>query len=306
MWAPTLMRLERIDLNLFVVFEAIYRERSVTRVAQLLHLTQPAVSNALGRLRRDFDDQLFVRTPQGMQPTPVAENVIGDVRRALGLLQKSMGAAARFDPRSSEKHFRLGLNDLGQTLWLPRLYQSVQQQAPRVSVSTFYASRERAVEALKAGDLDLLVDSPNVNARELEQQRVASLRYVVTMRPGHPLAGDALSLEAYLAAEHVHVSGRPRGRGHVDIALHASGLRRRSPVRVQYYSAARALVACSDLLWTVPEVVITDTGWPMLEVPLAIDPLVLNLYWTRGAQDDPANRWMRQLLLLPESASGPV
>ncbi len=82
------MRLDKIDLNLFVVFEAVYRERSVTRVAQELHLTQPAVSNALGRLRQAFGDQLFVRTPQGMQPTPVADNVIGEVRRALLLLQR--------------------------------------------------------------------------------------------------------------------------------------------------------------------------------------------------------------------------
>ncbi|MFV8817268.1 LysR family transcriptional regulator [Haliea sp. E17] len=291
------MRLDRMDLNLFVVFEAIYRERSVTRVAQLLHLTQPAVSNALGRLRRNFDDQLFVRTPQGMQPTPVADNVIGDVRRALALLQKSTGAGARFEPARSEKQFRLGLNDLGQTLWLPELYRLVAARAPGVTITSFYASREKAVEALKAGDIDLLVDSPQVNARELEQQRLASLRYVVTMRPGHPLAGRKLSLAAYLAAGHVHVSGRPRGRGHADIALHAMGQRRRVPIRVQHYAAARTIAEDSDLLWTVPEVVLAGSGWPMLEPPFTIDPLVLNLYWTRGAQDDPGNRWMRECLV---------
>ncbi len=291
------MRLERMDLNLFVVFEAIYRERSVTRVAQLLHLTQPAVSNALGRLRRQFDDQLFVRTPQGMQPTPVADNLIADVRRALGLLEKSVSAGARFEPASSEKHFRLGLSDIGQTLWLPQLYRAVRSQAPRVTISSFYPGRENALEALKAGDLDLLMDSPEINARELEQQRVASLHYVVTMRPQHPLAASSLDLEDYLAADHVHVSGRPRGRGHVDIALHAAGLRRTLPLRVQHYAAARALVAASDLLWTVPEVVVANSGWPLKPVPLEIEPLVLNLYWTRGAQDDPANRWLREHLL---------
>jgi len=291
------VRLDRLDLNLFIVFEAIYRERSVTRVAQLLHLTQPAVSNALGRLRREFDDQLFVRTPQGMQPTPVAENLIGDVRRALALLQKSLGAVARFDPRTAEKHFSLGLNDLGQALWMPSIQRAVTGQAPGVSVSCYYANREQSVEALKAGDIDLLVDSPQVNAREFEQQRVADLRYVVSMRPDHPLSRGPLTLERYLAARHVHVSGRARGRGHVDIALHTQGLRRDVPVRVQHYAAARAIASASDLLWTVPEVYMQGSDWPVFDPPFEVEPLLLNLYWTRGAHDDPANCWLREILL---------
>ncbi|TGD75311.1 LysR family transcriptional regulator [Mangrovimicrobium sediminis] len=296
------MRLDRIDLNLFVVFEAVYRERSVTRVAQELHLTQPAVSNALGRLRQAFADQLFVRTPQGMQPTPVADNVIGDVRRALLLLQDSIGVGAQFDPQSSEKVFRLAVNDLLLTLLLPVLHRRLLPEAPGVVLQAFYPGREAAVAELKAGDIDLLVDSPQINARELGQAPLACLPYVVAMRPGHPLASSPLTLDAYLGADHLHVSGRPRGRGHVDIALHALGRRRQVKVRLQHHAPAAALTADSDLLWTTTELAARNSGLHCVPPPFAVEPLALNLYYSRSAAEDPANRWLREHCLAAVAA----
>ncbi len=287
------MRLDRIDLNLFVVFDALYRERGVTRVAQQLHLTQPAVSNALSRLRQTFDDQLFVRTPQGMQPTPVADNVIGDVRRALGLLGKSVGVNARFDPATSEKAFRLGLNDLGQWLLLPTLQQRVRRAAPRVSLSTYYQDRHSAAEALKASDLDLLVDAPQVNAREFHHRPLVTMPYVVAMRPDHPLAHGTLSLERYLEAAHIHVSSRRRGRGHADIALHTLGEKREVAMRVQHYLVAEQITRHSDLLWTVPRILAERLSLTFRDTPFALEPMRWHLYWSRSAADDPANRWLR-------------
>ncbi len=304
MGAP--VRLDKVDLNLFVVFEAVYRERSVTRVARELHLTQPAVSNSLGRLRQAFSDQLFVRTPQGMQPTPVADSVIGDVRRALSLLQHSVGAGARFDPADSEKVFRLGVNDLVQTLLLPELYQRVSQLAPRVALHAVYAGREGGVAQLKSGEIDLLVDSPQVNARELEQASLARLPYVVAMRRGHPLAGRKLTLERYLEASHLHVSGRERGRGHADLALHAIGRRRQIAVRLQNLAPAVAVTASSDLLWTAPALAVRAVGLHSVGTPLEIEPLQLNLYWTRSAAEDPASRWLRAQCLEAAESGGLV
>lgn len=290
------MRLEKIDLNLFVVFDAIYRERSVTKVAVLLNLTQPAVSNALSRLRQTFDDPLFVRTPEGMAPTPVADSVVGDVREALTLLGRSVGVNARFDPTTSEKVFHLGMQDLAESLLLPRLQAAVKAVAPKVSITSYYVAREAATEELKAGVIDLLLDVPEVNAKELGQAALAELPYVVAMRVDHPLAEKPLTVDDYLAAEHVHVSSRRKGRGQMDVALHKLGLRRRVTMRVQSYMVGARIAEQTDLLWTVPRVLAETLPLYVAELPFSVEPLAWNLYWHKNADSDPANAWMREML----------
>ncbi|TXS96058.1 LysR family transcriptional regulator [Parahaliea maris] len=290
------MRLDQVDLNLFVLFDALYQERNVTRVAQQLNLTQPAVSNALGRLRQSFDDPLFIRTPDGMQPTPVADSIVADVREALSLLRRSVGVTARFDPAISEKTFRLGMNDLAESLLLPSLQARLAETAPGVAVASYYVDRATAAEELKAGRSDLLLDAPVFNARELQQLPLARLPYVVAMRRGHPLARRKLTEKAYLAAEHLHVSSRRRGRGQVDIALHSLGLRRRVAMRVQNYLVAARIAQQTDLLWTMPGVLLPLLDLVSRPVPFAVAPLEWNLFWHNNADNDPANRWMRDCL----------
>jgi DNA-binding transcriptional LysR family regulator len=302
------MRLDKLDLNLFVLFDALYRERSVTRVAAALNLTQPAVSNALSRLRQAVDDPLFQRTPEGMAPTPVAESIVGDVREALALLRRAVGVTAHFDPATSVKTFRLGMNDLAESLLLPRLRGRVSEQAPKVSIASYYIDRDSAADELKAGRSDLLLDAPVFNARGLEQRHLAAFPYVVAMRPGHPLARRRLTERAYLAAEHLHVSSRRRGRGQVDIALRNRGQRRQVMMRVQNYLVAARITQQTDLLWTVPAVLLPllDLAWRPL--PFAVDPLVWHLFWDSNIDADPANRWMRECLqrLVTEVVASPI
>ncbi len=290
------MRLRKVDLNLFVVFDAIYRERSVTKVAALLNLTQSAVSNALSRLRQAFDDPLFIRTREGMTPTPVADSVVGDVRQALLLLDRSIGSSAFFDPASSEKIFRLGLNDLAQSILLPRLHGAVKALAPKVSLTSYYLQRETALEDLKSGGIDLLVDAPLVNAKDLQHAHLCELPYVLAMRPAHPLAKRTLSVDEYLSCEHLHVSSRRRGRGQVDIALHSQGHRREVTLRVQNHLMAARITAETDLLWTVPKVLANTLPLQTMPLPFTVEPLELNLYWPKSAEKDPANLWLRQMI----------
>ncbi len=288
------MRLERIDLNLFVLFDALYQERSVTKVAQRLSLTQPAVSNALARLRQTFDDALFVRTPSGMAPTPVADNVIADVRKALALLGKSVGGGARFDASTSEKVFRLGMNDMAEALLFPRLLQRVKSLAPKMGITSYYVDSQAATDDLKSGALDLLLDSAAVNAREFGHTRLASLPYVVAMSKKTAKKVESLSLQAYVDASHVHVSSRRSGRGQVDIALHAKGLKRHVDLRVQNYLVAERVTAQNPIFWTAPKVLADQTRLTQFEPPLTIEPLVWNLYWHKSAEQDSANQWMRE------------
>ncbi|WP_317932271.1 LysR family transcriptional regulator [Halioxenophilus sp. WMMB6] len=292
------MRLDKIDLNLFVVFDAIYRERNITRVAASLNITQPAVSNALARLRQTLDDPLFVRTPQGMSPTPVADNLVGDVRAALALLDRSLSTTARFEPHSSEKTFNLGMNDLGEALLLPHLQQAIARVAPKMSLTCYYLNRQLASEELRKGTIDLLLDIPAVNAKELAFEAIASLDYVVAMRKQHPLVKKkTFSLKEYLSQDHLHVSSRRSGRGQMDIALNALGHRRRIALRIQNYLVAARVVADSDLLWTVPRALAETLPLHTKKMPFTMEPLMWNLYWHKNADNDPANQWLRALIL---------
>lgn len=287
------MRLEKIDLNLFVVFDAIYRERSVTRVAQRLHLTQPAVSNALGRLRQTFDDPLFVRTTAGMQPTPLADTIVTDVRKALGLLRDSVAVSAEFDPAASTKTYRLGMNELSQMLLLPELQARISREAPLVTLQCYYVDRASALDDLKSGDLDLVLDVPQASVRELAHRPLGELPYVVAMRRTHPLAAGPLQLDDYLAARHLLVSGRRRGRGQADVALQALGLQRDIAVRVQGYTVGAAITASDDLLWTAPAAMALQSQLHVSTLPFDCQPLRLHLYWPREADQDPTSCWMR-------------
>lgn len=291
------MRLDKIDLNLFVVFDAIYREGSLTAVARLLHLTQPAISNALARLRQTFDDQLFVRTPKGMVPTPLADNVIGDVRRALDLLGKSVGASAKFDPGTSQKQFRMAMNDMMEYLIMPNLLHQVSLQAPGIVMANFYQSRQQAAHELKAGTLDFVIEAQPVNAQDFGHRSLLDLRYVVAMRQGHPLATGSLTLDDYVSAQHIHISSRKKGRGHADVAIHRLGHKRSITLRSRHYLAAAEIISQSNLLWTAPELLARRAGLHIEELPFEVEPLQLHLYWNKSPAADPANRWMRELVL---------
>lgn len=290
------MRLDRIDLNLFVVFDAIYTEKSVTKVAAQLNLTQPAVSNALSRLRLTFDDPLFVRTPEGMAPTPVADSACKDIRQALRLLGRSIEAGAQFNPAESDKVFHLGMNDLAESLLLPKLRKAVKAKAPGVSITSYYVERKAATEELKAGVIDLLIDTPIVNPKELGSEPLKSLPYVVAMRKGHPLAGKEITVEDYLAQQHIHVSSRRKGRGQMDIALHSLSYSREVKMRVQNYLVAARITEETDLIWTVPRLLADTLPLEKVDLPFQVDPLRWQLFWHKQAEADPANIWMRSMI----------
>ena len=291
------MRLDQVDLNLFVMFDVIYTERNLTRAAQVLNLTQPAVSNALNRLRAVFDDELFVRNPRGMEPTPVADNIIGQVREALTLFNLSLNEGARFDPRRTEKTFRFSMNDLSEFLILPPLLETLRHQAPQVHAHSYYVSRDDLTRELASGQLDLAIDVPLVSNPNLCHRALSSESYVCVVRPGHPQVGSTLSVEAYLALDHLHVSSRRSGAGHVDVALDKLGYTRNIAVRVQHYMVAPGIIRHTDLAWTVPRALAHHLHLKTLELPFALSTLDWHMYWHKSADNDQANSWMRALLL---------
>ena len=290
------MRLDRVDMNLFVVFDVIYTERNLTRAGNVLHLTQPAVSSSLNRLRAVFGDELFVRSPRGMQPTPVADNIIGPVREALALLSFSLNEGADFDASRSDKVFQLSMNDLAEYILLPSLMDVIQQTAPGLSLNCYYTARQEVVQELAGGQIDLAIDVPLINDPNVCHQPLSSEPYVCVVRRGHPNVGDTLTLDNYLALRHINVSSRRIGDNNIDSYLNKLGARRDIALRVQHYMIAARIVQDTDYVWTVPRALVSQPNLRVVELPFDLPPLEWHVYWHKNADSDQANRWMRDVL----------
>ena len=292
------MNLSKVDLNLFIVFDAIYTEANLTRAGQIVGITQPAVSNALARLRETFNDPLFVRTAQGMVPTPMAQNIIGPVRNALQLLRVSVQESRIFNPLQANKTFRISMTDLIEAVILPPLFQRLRRQAPAVQIESFLAKRRETTKELAAGRIDFAVDAPLNTDPQVRHVKLLEDRYVCAMRKGHPLAKDKISLDDYLSLTHIHISSRRSGLGLVDLALGKMGIQRKIALRSQHYLMASQVMQQTDMAMTVPESFAHRHGLHAVDLPVNDVPAQeTHLYWHESTDQDPANRWMREQLI---------
>ncbi|GAB3627996.1 LysR family transcriptional regulator [Pandoraea terrae] len=291
------MRLSKLDLNLFVVFEAIYNKRNLTRAAEVLNITQPAVSNALARLRRTLNDPLFVSTPAGMMPTPMAENIIGRVREALQMLDSSVHEGDVFDPASSGRVFRLSMSDLTEALLLPALGELLQRHAPGMHVRSYYTDRREVPTALANGSVDIAIDAPLIDDAHLHQAPLVRDRYACMIRHDHPFKGNILSMADYLAMGHIHVSSRREGSGYVDAELARLGQRRSIQMRVQHYMVAPLIAMRGDLALTAPVRLLQRYPARILELPFELPDLEYYCYWHRSVDRDQGNQWLREQLM---------
>lgn len=295
------MHISKIDLNLFTVFETIYSEGSVTRASQKLHLTQPAISHALARLRLIFDDPLFVRQGHAMVSTPLARNIIEPVRLALRGLEVTLTDAGKFDAACATNQFNLALRDVLESTVLPPLMQNICSQAPLVNVAAIQVERRELLSELAAGTLDLAIDMLLPLPNEIRRQKIVQDDTVVLARQGHPVIKGKLELESYLNAEHILASSRRKGMGLEDFELSRLGLQRRIRLRCQHYFAACRVVSQTDMLLTMPEgyarIANEQFGNQILPLPLPMPSWDVYLYWHQNVENDPANRWLRQQVI---------
>ena len=292
------MNLNKVDLNLFIVFDAIYTEANLTRAGQIVGITQPAVSNALARLRETFNDPLFVRTAQGMVPTPMAQNIIGPVRNALQQLRISVQESRTFTPAQANKTYRISMTDLTEAVVLPPLFQRLRRLAPNVTIESMLSRRRDTTKELAAGRLDFAVDAPLNTDPQVRHVKLMEDRYVCAMRKGHPLSKDKISLDEYLSLTHIHISSRRSGLGYIDLSLGKMGLQRRVALRSQHYLMASTVMLNTDLAMTVPERFARRNELHYVQLPVNDVPaLETHLYWHESTDQDPANRWMREQIL---------
>ena len=291
----------RIDLNLFVVLDAIYREGGVTRAAEKLHLTQPAISHALGRLRVLFDDPLFVRQGHAMIPTPVARSVVEPVRRALRALEATVTETSRFDPAETQKHMVLGIHESLEAIVLPGVMRRLIERAPFIDVTALPIDRRQLEARLADGTLDVALDVLLPLSGDVLHRPVVQDRMVVVVRRDHPEIGSSLDLATYLRQQHILVTSRRRSAGAVDAELARLGLTRRIRLRGQYYFAACRVVSETNLLLTMPEydaiLCSHQFGNRILPLPIEMAPIDVQLYWHTSTDKDPANQWMRDELV---------
>jgi DNA-binding transcriptional LysR family regulator len=295
------IHLSRIDLNLFVVFDAIYTEGGITRASKRLSLTQPAISHALGRLRELFDDALFLRQGKAMIPTPLARVMIDPVRQSLQGFESTLQRVDRFDPATADKHFTVGMRDVRELTVLPNLLHTITRTAPFIDIAIVRAERNQLENELVAGTLDAAIDVRLALSDEVRRQRINGERLIVVARPRHPHVKRELDLETYLAQEHILVSSRRRGFGVEDYELSRHGLKRRIRLRCQHYFAACRVVNETDLILTMAEryarIVNRLFRNRLLPFPLEAPDYDAYLYWHANADADPANRWLRKRLM---------
>lgn len=303
--------LRQVDLNLFVAFDALVQERSVTKAAARVGVTQPAMSHTLNRLRDLFDDPLLVRGRGGMMLTPRAEALALPLRSGLLSLQRALDEPAAFDPKRSRRLFRIVSPDLFDVLALPTLLHRIGKRAPHVDVAVL-PTWSQLHDQLETGDVDLAilpvlvgadsVDEAGAMPHDLMRRVLFHDRLCCFVRRGHPAVDGRgrLSLRAYTSLSHVLVSPGGGGPGVVDEALAARGLQRRVAVRVPQFSSALAILPKSDLMLTGPwslGAVASAKPLVRLRAPLALPQHAITMVWHPRFSEEPGHRWLRELLV---------
>jgi DNA-binding transcriptional LysR family regulator len=293
--------LSRIDLNLLVVLETIVVEGGVSRAAERLNLTQPAVSHALARLRDLFGDPLFVRQGRTLAPTALTKRLIEPLHQSLHALGALIGKSDGFDPARSETTFAVAMRDPMEVLILPTLMRRLARDAAKIDLRTVQVRRRSVETGLADGTLDAVLDVALPLSERIHRQRVGADRFVVVARKAHPRVRPGFTLPTYLEQRHVMVTSRRRGPGAEDIELGQHGLRRHVSLRCRNFIAAFRVVGATDLVLTMPEryaaLLAAGSAVRVLRMPLKMPTLDLYLYWHDRVHDDPANRWLRERLV---------
>lgn len=294
------MELQDLDLNLLVVFNQLLVERRVSKVAENLGLTQPAVSNSLARMRKLLGDELFLRTPAGMEPTPFAEQLAESVTYALGMIHSALNQRSSFDPSTSTRPFTVGMTDIGEIFFLPTLMDRLRRQAPGVSFSTVRNTAVNLKDEMEAGKVDLAIGLLPQLKGGFFQRLLFRQRYVCLFRQGHKLDKKRISLDEFTAAQHLVVVSAGTGHGKVDEVLKRSGIERDVRLTVPHFVSVGQILQATDLVTTVPEFLALRLVEPFklayLSHPAKLPEVAINVFWHAKFHKAPANQWLRTLV----------
>nr|WP_028134448.1 LysR family transcriptional regulator [Bradyrhizobium japonicum] len=293
------IQLNRVDLNLLPVFEAVLAEGNVARAAARLHVTPSAVSHGLGRLRQQFNDPLFLKTPKGVVPTERALQLADAIADVLARARRVVATAEPFDPACSRRRSTVGAPDAIAAVMMPRLLKVVQQEAPFIDMALRYALREQAFAALDARTADIaVVPIDDVPARYVSKI-VFEDRFQIAVRRGHAFA-DEPTLQRFCEMQHVIVSSAGDPRGYVDDVLASRGLSRRVAMTVPSFMLLMAVVAETDLIAALPKGLLDVHGARFgllgIDSPLPMRSFLLRAIVPKVALMDAGIEWLFNLL----------
>jgi DNA-binding transcriptional LysR family regulator len=289
-----------IDLNLLVVFHEMFQSRNVSAVARRVGLSQPTVSNALSRLRKTCGDELFVRTAQGMQPTPYAQRIAEPIAHALASVTQALNQEERFDPASSQRRFVIAMTDVGEIHFMPALVELCQRIAPQVGISSVRASAVDWQQEMETGQIDLAIGAFADVAQSLYHRRLFSQNHVTLFKRGHRFGAGKVDLKEFLTARHLMVTSRESPYDQINARLEKAGIARSVNFRVPHFTAVPYIVGTSDLVATVPAKLAQQAcgpfGLDFITPPLRLPALHTNILWHRRYHQDGGNQWLRGLI----------
>jgi len=300
-----MLNIRNIDLNLLPIFEMLMHERSVTRTASRLGLSQPAVSSALKRLREQVGDPLLMRTRTGMRPTPRAEQIFATVAQALDAIQNSVQTGAAFAPREARRSFNVMMSDIGEVVYLPRLIRRLQRDAPAIRLSVQRLARPRVHDELAAGTIDLAVGwmEPDDGLR---REDLFDETFVGIVRADHPRIGRRLTPTQFMTEWHVVVGRHDfgadtylhTGQPHHDLARTTA--QRKIAIQVPHFLAVPGVVANTDLVCIVPRQlgqVYAEYGQVRtVPLPFKSAPFTVSQFWHERFDRDQGNIWLRAVI----------
>jgi DNA-binding transcriptional LysR family regulator len=292
--------MNKVDLNLLPIALALYDELSVSRAAQTLGMSQPAVSMALRKMRATFNDPLFVRAPRGITPTPRAHALVAVARPLVTRLQEGLLAEEQFNAGVSTRPFTFALSDVGEMVFLPKLLERLRAQAPHASIRSVSMPPHQIAEGLEKGDIDLTIGYfPDLTRQSFFQQRLFTHHFACLIRAGHPLRAKRLTLEAFLAMEHAVVRAEGRSQEIFERFLERKKIRRKIVLLTPHFLSLPMVIARSNLVTTVPHALALyfsrlSPDLVIVRPPFDIAGFDLKQHWHRKYHNDSRNQWMRK------------
>lgn len=288
------MNINNLDLNLLKVFDALYRERNLTRAAAKLCLSQPAVSNALSRLRDALGDPLFQRAPQGMSPTARAVQLAGSIQQALDLIQNGLRENTRFDYGTSTRTFVVGVGDYGEAVILPRFTDWLMKVAPQVRIDIRAEHGSQIEDEMKEGRVDFALDYFRCRDPKFISEHLMNETLVSMVRLDHPQVGEHLGLSEYLALPHVILRQK---KAWIDTVLKKRGLARNIAIQVPHFLSMPLIVQNTDFICTLPKrmanVYAESFRVRVLKTPIAFEPFPVFGIWHESMANDAGHQWLR-------------
>lgn len=294
-----MLNLRAIDLNLLTVFEMLVKEKSLSRAASKLGMSQPAVSQALSRLRTTLNDDLFVRTNAGMLPTPKAEEMSADISEALMLIRESISTTKMFDPQVNKRVFNIDFGPLGELVLLPKLMDIVAPSDGRLVVCSRAGADDARLHQLSMRTIDYCIDYQQPGDPKFSSERVVEDNYVVIARKRHPRVRSKLTAQDFLREKHILLSLNEKRRERVNRFIAEQVGEREVLAETQHYTLIPKLVGQSDALAIVPQCILHDSP---LRSHLQVFPTPFNsrlelfLIWHKALDRDPGHKWLMERL----------